>query len=330
MTRIVRDPSGYRRFHAEATDLVGALEAGLPPIEQARALHTLKGSAAVVGLSGLSSTCDAIEVAVAEEGLFAGHHLRSLQTAWRNTEAMASRYRSLFAEDRAEVTGDQLAELQRATAAGLPRADICAALRRWRMTPVGPTLPGLADHAAQVAQTLRRELDVEVRCDDVRLDATQASALWGILSHVVRNAVDHGIEPVDERLRARKPRRGRLVLQATAEHEHVVLRIQDDGRGIDWAALRSRAERVGHPHATAADLVDAMFADGVSTRSEITAISGRGVGLASVKSACERLGIRIDVASRRGEGTEVTFSFASVRASDNPASNAPTPDTHVP
>ena len=85
--------------------------------------------------------------------------------------------------------------------------------------------------------------------------------------------------------------------------------IEDDGRGIDWDRVRAKAKACGLPHATEADLEAALFSDGMSTRDDVTAFSGRGVGLGAVRSACEERGGHIRVWSRLGHGTRFDFVF---------------------
>jgi two-component system chemotaxis sensor kinase CheA len=125
----------------------------------------------------------------------------------------------------------------------------------------------------------------------------------------VRNAVDHGIESPAERAGAGKPEHGRLDLATHAEGNTVVIELGDDGRGIDWDAVRARAQEAARPHVTRADLIAAILSDGISTRTEVSETSGRGVGLAALREACEELGRRIEIDSERGHGTRFRFKF---------------------
>jgi len=145
----------------------------------------------------------------------------------------------------------------------------------------------------------------------LRLPSRRWAPFWSAFVHVLRNAVDHGLEPREVRQRAGKPEAGTVVVQARAEAGGVTIEVRDDGRGIDWNALKSRAQSAGLSTADPAALVDALFADGVSTAAEVTEISGRGVGLAAVREAVKGLHGSVEVSSVRGEGTTFTFRFPS-------------------
>jgi two-component system chemotaxis sensor kinase CheA len=125
--------------------------------------------------------------------------------------------------------------------------------------------------------------------------------------HVVRNALDHGIESPQERQLLNKTAHGNLFVKADHSGDWLVLSVRDDGRGVDWDKIRQKAMAKGLPIATAADLVNALFSDGISTRDDVSEISGRGIGMAAVKSAITRLNGRIELDSVAGKGT--TFRF---------------------
>jgi chemotaxis protein histidine kinase CheA len=124
--------------------------------------------------------------------------------------------------------------------------------------------------------------------------------------------MDHGVEPAEIRRRAGKVEAATVTLEARAEGAGVTILVSDDGRGIDWSAVKIRAEKAGLPTADHSALVEALFADGVSTAAEVTTISGRGVGLAAVREAVRGLLGSIEVTSVRGQGTSFTFRFPSV------------------
>ncbi len=143
----------------------------------------------------------------------------------------------------------------------------------------------------------------------MRLDPQQWSPFFSELGHVVRNAVDHGLEAPGERLSLGKPTLGTLVLKARVEGDQLVFEVTDDGRGIDWASIVEHAKARGLPHTTPAELVDALCADGVTTRDAADDVSGRGVGMASVRERVRTLGGRIEVRSAKGVGTSWFVRF---------------------
>jgi two-component system chemotaxis sensor kinase CheA len=135
-----------------------------------------------------------------------------------------------------------------------------------------------------------------------------------VLIHVVRNSVDHGIEGPDERVRAGKPRAGRVSIESRLEGAAFVIVVEDDGRGIDWNTIRQRARLRGLPHATEHDLEEALFTDGITTRDAVSDLSGRGIGLSAVRQICAQLGGTIQVQSQHGLGTRFEFRFAAPAA----------------
>ena len=157
----------------------------------------------------------------------------------------------------------------------------------------------------------RAELEVEVEANRLRLSRVALAGFWASLTHVVRNAVDHGIESAEERAKAGKPLRARLALRAMRVAGEVGIEVSDDGRGIDWRAVASRAKAMGLPHQSPRDLTHALFVDGLSTRADVSEVSGRGIGLGAAQSECEKLGGSATVVSEPGRGSTLRFTFPS-------------------
>lgn len=154
-----------------------------------------------------------------------------------------------------------------------------------------------------------KEISLEMEGEGTELDRTIVEAIKDPLTHIVRNAVDHGIEPPDERVRLGKPPQGKLVLQAYHEGGHVNICISDDGRGLNPDRIREKAVQKGLISSTEAaqmnerSLLNLVFSPGFSTAEKVTNISGRGVGMDVVKSNIEKIGGLIDLSSVPGEGT---------------------------
>ena len=184
-----------------------------------------------------------------------------------------------------------------------------------RLTPFSALTERLPRAVRDLAHKLGKEVDLEIQGAEVELDRTVIEALGDPLTHLVRNAVDHGLETPQARLAAGKPSRGKLVLAARRERDKVYVDVADDGRGLDPALLRSKAvERGALGAADAAALSDQAalelsFLPGVSTRDEATDISGRGVGLDAVKSAIEALGGKLALRSQPGKGARFTLEL---------------------
>lgn len=189
------------------------------------------------------------------------------------------------------------------------------ALLELQMQPVEPFLHALARHARELAERLGKRVQVIVRGGDVRLDRRIVAALESSLLHLVRNAVDHGIEPPDERRRAGKPECGTVTLEASAAGGRVRVVVADDGRGLDRERIEAVARERGllAPGGPVPPLEELVLRPGFSTREAATEISGRGVGLDAVAAAVERIGGDLSLASSQGRGLEVVLDLPSVR-----------------
>jgi two-component system chemotaxis sensor kinase CheA len=182
-----------------------------------------------------------------------------------------------------------------------------------RMVPLRQVFEKLS----RIVRRLRRDLEKDVRLElhgaDTELDKWIVEGLSDSLLHVVRNAFDHGIEPPDERVAAGKPAEGTIRLEAFQRGNHVVVRVSDDGRGVDVGAVRARAEARGlvspdrildHEEALAL-----IFLPGLSTRDEVTETSGRGVGMDVVKANLAAIAGVVDVESTPGQGSTVSMTL---------------------
>lgn len=178
-----------------------------------------------------------------------------------------------------------------------------------RLTPFSALTEALPRTVRDLAHRLGKEIDLELQGADVELDRTLIDALGEPITHLVRNAVDHGFETAKDRAQAGKNERGRLSVTARRERDKVLVEVTDDGAGFDLVKLRERAVLMGALTAQkSAELTDAQACDlaflpGLSTRAEATETSGRGIGLDAVKAAVERLGGKLSVRSTRGLGT---------------------------
>jgi two-component system chemotaxis sensor kinase CheA len=184
-----------------------------------------------------------------------------------------------------------------------------------RLTPFSSLTERLPRAVRDLAHRLGKEVDFEVQGAEVELDRTVIDALGDPLSHLVRNAVDHGLEATSQRLAAGKPARGKLVLAARRERDKVLIEVSDDGGGLDADSLRKRALTLGLISADKAAQLDEQqvyalaFLPGLSTRPDATQISGRGVGLDAVKAAVEGLGGKLSIRSAQGKGTRFTMEL---------------------
>lgn len=269
-----------------------------------RLLHTLKGTSAIFGLMSFASACHEIE----SEALDAGrelppHAVDRLRAAWEEAAASLHRVCGDTGEARIEVRRSEHTQLLEAIARGAPRPQLAETLATWRMDLAEKHLARFAEEARVVASRLGKEVVVSIKANGLRLDARAWAPVWRVFTHVVRNAVNHGVENVEERLAASKPKAGRISLSTDMRGEVIALELADDGAGIRWERLAERARAAGLPSETREDLVEALFADGVSTQSEVTEVAGRGVGLSAVREQVRKLGGDVLVTSEPGRGT---------------------------
>jgi two-component system chemotaxis sensor kinase CheA len=192
-----------------------------------------------------------------------------------------------------------------------------------RMVPVEQLFRRFPRVVRDVAKLCGKDIALEVAGEHTDLDKSILDALAEPLTHLVRNAVDHGIEPAEERVAGGKPARGTVYLNAYHQGTQVVIEIRDDGRGIDLELIRAQAIRSGlHKkedanRLTEQDVLNLIFEPGFSTATEITEVSGRGVGMDVVRTVLDRLKGTVHVASEKNKGTtmllRVPLTLASIQ-----------------
>ena len=184
-----------------------------------------------------------------------------------------------------------------------------------RLTAFSTLTERLPRAVRDLAHRLGKEVELVISGTDVELDRAVVDAMGNPLSHLVRNAIDHGIELPSDRLATGKPVRGKLSLRAWRERDRVYVEVADDGRGLDTSSLKRKAVESGAITSAAAEAMNdeqalaLAFLPGVSTRSAATEVSGRGVGLDAVKRSVEALGGTLLVTSKTGEGAVFTLEL---------------------
>jgi chemosensory pili system protein ChpA (sensor histidine kinase/response regulator) len=189
--------------------------------------------------------------------------------------------------------------------------DLQEGLMRTRMVQFANMAPRLRRVVRQTAAELGKRVNLEIRGEGSELDRSVLERMVAPLEHMLRNAVSHGIESVDDRKAAGKPETGRIDLQVTREGSEVVIRVNDDGAGIDLNAVRDKARRLGlitgsEELLTDEDVMQFILESGFSTAREISQISGRGVGMDVVNSEIKQLGGTLGIESVQGQGTKFT------------------------
>lgn len=184
-----------------------------------------------------------------------------------------------------------------------------------RMVPLGQVFERLARAVRQISRASEKEIRLVITGSETEVDKLIVEELSDPLLHIVRNAIDHGIESGPERARLGKPLEGTIALNAYQAGNHVVIEIEDDGAGIDEERVLATAVRKGIVREDEArelsrrEILGLIFLPGFSTRENVTDLSGRGVGLDVVKTNIGRLGGVVDVSSERGIGTKFTITL---------------------
>jgi len=192
-------------------------------------------------------------------------------------------------------------------------ADLQTAVMKTRMQPIKKVFGRFPRLVRDLARQLKKEINLELVGEETDLDKNLVEALADPLVHLVRNAVDHGIESPEEREESGKARGGRVILAAEQEGDHILLSISDDGKGMDPNVLRAIAVKRGVMDKDAADRLsdtecyNLIFAPGFSTKTEISDVSGRGVGMDVVKTKISQLNGSINIYSTKGQGSKIVI-----------------------
>ncbi len=192
-------------------------------------------------------------------------------------------------------------------------ADLQTAVMKTRMQPIKKVFGRFPRLVRDLARQLKKEINLELVGEETDLDKNLVEALADPLVHLVRNAVDHGIEMPEEREASGKLRGGKVVLSAEQEGDHILLSISDDGKGMDADQLRAKAVEKGLLDKDAADRLNEfecynlIFAPGFSTKTEISDVSGRGVGMDVVKTKISQLNGTVNVFSVKGQGSKIVI-----------------------
>ncbi len=312
--QILRDKHGFLEFFDEAQYLVSAIEGqeleDLTVLK--RMLHTLKGNAALFSIQSVADVCHDLESAVAESGHWpTSAELERLQVAWNHLKASLEALLGDRNVRRIEIDDREFEDLLRAVLAGEERTRLAERIAAWRFEPTSLRLQRLARQAEGIAHRLdKTHVKIQIAAGEEQfLEPQRWSRFWQAFVHAIRNALDHGVESEQERRENGKDPRATVLIQTKVSDDAFSVEIADDGRGVDWENVRTKARACGLPVDETSDLKAALFEDGFTTRPSVSQYSGRGIGMAALRQASEALGGRVEVESRRGEGTSVRFIF---------------------
>lgn len=321
----------YQFAPGEARSMVeGIAEPKAALAELFRQVHTYKGDFAQLGLHNTAANLHVMEDALAalvirpegpdrEEllGIVAGWDGRAIvrDDVTILTDLLG---KTFFEKDeRFQISAEMLLALETQVGAlpnGPERQGLLLALGRLRLCPLKDLVAEYRDYLQALAGRLGKSVEpLCVNGDDVFLEKETIQKFIKSLVHVIRNMIDHGIETPEERLETGKSEQGRITFLIKQSGDMVSLAVSDDGRGINVAKVLQLALDKGlvslqqAPTLPEEDVYAMLFADSFSTKEEVSALSGRGVGLSAVKAEVERLGGTIRVSSKPGAGS--TFQF---------------------
>jgi two-component system chemotaxis sensor kinase CheA len=308
---LTKDRTGFLSFMDEANDLIShVMTANLEM--QKRILHTLKGNAGLIGFTILSQMCHQMEDTLADEMKPLPESVLSpLMARWRMLNESLKNFLGDKGRDVIELTSKEVDRVAEMIRSGAPSTRILDRLASWWLEASELPLNRLGRYAVALSRRLGKgNLEIQVKSNGIRLAPKAWAGFWTDLVHIVRNAVDHGIENPSERVAAGKPEMGNLRFETSIQAgRKLVVEIEDDGRGIAWEKVREVAKKKGIASATQEDLVKAIFTSGVTTRTEVTTLSGRGVGLSAVKQQVDDLGGVTVLDSQPGKGSCFRFVF---------------------
>ncbi|NPA15297.1 MAG: chemotaxis protein CheA, partial [Deferribacteres bacterium] len=193
--------------------------------------------------------------------------------------------------------------------------DLQMAVMKTRMVPIARVFNRFPRVVRDLARELKKEVKLIIEGEDTELDRSIVEEIGDPLVHLVRNAIDHGIEPPEEREFLGKPRQGTLRLAAYHEGNHIVILVEDDGRGIDVEKIKKKALERGLvtenelSRMSEKEILNLIFLPGFSTAEKVTDVSGRGVGMDVVKTNIEKLNGTIEINTELGKGTQIIIKI---------------------
>ncbi len=334
-TDFVLNVKDYQRFCAERLpEILGFVSTVQAKVgEIFRHVHTFKGNFSQLGMNNLVDALHQMETHIANfqktitpdtgqaelVAFFNQFDLISwLEEDLAGLEEILGK-EFLTQEDELVVNKNKLLEIEKKAEALLSPAEcklLIPELRRLRYKLFDSLLKSFPDYVMKLAERYEKSIyPIEIQAEPIYVNPDQYHGFVKSLVHVFRNAVDHGLESADERIDSGKDENGRIECTVAAEDKIIELTIRDDGQGMDPEMIRGKAVEKGLlPSERAAalnrqEVLQLIFWDGFSTRDSVTDVSGRGIGLAAVKSELDKLGGSLAVTSQPGAGTEFQFKI---------------------
>ncbi|RZK10620.1 MAG: hypothetical protein EOO46_10035 [Flavobacterium sp.] len=330
----IENPNAFNDFTADSKSIFSSIKAAIIKNDSSRMLHhlhTIKGNMMVYHLEDVANACHSLETflisSVKSKSQFSSDYISTNISEIENqfdveiariTELTGSRNRD--SEINISISEyDKLLEKVKAYNANSDLQQYCQSLQ-W--SGVRYKLESLESMAYELAQRLKKDnLSVKVFHNDVRIQP-KLEGFWSSLVHVVRNAVDYAVENQDSRIKVGKDPYVTLKMTSSVTSENIfVVSFEDDGPGIDYEKIKLKVKDHGIDTYSEKELNSAIFSEGITSRSEVSLISGRGIGLAAVKYEVEKLKGRIFVDSQLGRGTNFTFHIPLQEISFEPGAS---------
>lgn len=308
--KLIEDRAAFVQFVQESEAMLDMLQSHVDAAQLRRDLHTLKGNTAVYGMQSFAERCHALEERMESTGtLPSATELAQLTQFWRNRMSGIEDFLSGTKRGVLEIAPEEHVRMIEDLLERRAYLEILDMVRMWTWQRTAPRLVHLRSYAEHVARRMGKRVNVSVESNDLRVPDDYLLPFWPTLSHVVRNAVDHGVETPAERERAGKSGVAEIRIATRIEGNDFLISVADDGPGIDRARLLERARGLGLDVDEQTPLGELVFADGVSSRRPANELSGRGIGLSATRQACAVAGGLVELESEPGRGARFTFRF---------------------
>jgi two-component system chemotaxis sensor kinase CheA len=310
---MMRDKHGFLEFLAEADAIIRALNIGQYDglDHMKRLIHTLKGNSATFGMKHVAEVCHTLENFIAEQDQAPdAAQMASLDQVWHQIRSDIARLMGEAREKNIEIDDAEYNAILEALRASIDFRTLARMVESWQMESTGKRLVRIEQQIKGMAERMgKTNVEVTLEPNDLRFSSERFAPFWSAFIHVLRNTVDHGIEAREEREKKGKPQESSIKVSTAIEGDRFVVSVADDGPGIDWERLRKKAAALGIADSASMNSVDLLCVSGLSSRDNVTELSGRGVGMAALADACKPLGGIIKVESELGVGTRIRFEF---------------------
>jgi two-component system, chemotaxis family, sensor kinase CheA len=319
--KLLVDREGVADFLEDAEALVTALHRTRnDETEFRRHVHTLKGNAGLFGVQSVARACHELENELEEVGMDRLTTLVSVEKSVRHFADRGKKFLENGSGDRIVLDEQDKELLLAAIERGESRPNLKKLVESWQHESMRTRLNRAAEQVKALAARLGKDpLNVQVDCEPIRQPHEDWQSLWAQLAHVLRNAVDHGLESPSERSLVGKPEIATVRLAGYRKEGNIVVEVADSGRGVDWAKVEQKALELGlltKPGVGPEGLSALLFHDGLSTRDQVSDVSGRGVGLGALYTTVKNRGGQIRVESQPGRGTRFVVTWPDA-ANDN-------------